>query len=129
MADKDTIIIDDEASERKLVIFGKDLSAVPCWRNSWLYGISGGLGSGLVYFLFTSKIRAATNVGFTSIMAITGAYWCVCRYQYEKQARELEKLREYIEKRVLIEGTEMEKLYEADAAKDIDVATVSNIIK
>jgi hypothetical protein len=53
----------------------------------------------------------------------------VCRYQYEKQVEELQKLKEYVEKRVLIEGTEMEKLYEAEVGKQVEVATVSNTLK
>lgn len=36
----------DEDS-RSLYIFGKDVSEMPCFRNSFLYGIGGGMGTGI----------------------------------------------------------------------------------
>ncbi|XP_054263542.1 cytochrome c oxidase assembly protein COX20, mitochondrial [Macrosteles quadrilineatus] len=120
---------ENDETDNRIMLFGRDVSTIPCFRNSWLYGISSGIGSGLLYFLFTSKPKVATHFGFTSTMIVTGAYWVICRYQYEKQVEELKKIKDYVEKRVLIEGTEMEKLYESEAAKDIEIANVSNIMK
>ena len=37
--------IDEE--RRHLHIFGRDVSEIPCFRNSFLYGIGGGFGSAL----------------------------------------------------------------------------------
>lgn len=41
----------------------------------------------------------------------------VCRYNHYRKNIELEQMREYLAKRVLIEGTEMEKLYEAQVVE------------
>ena len=37
--------IDEE--RKHLYVFGRDVSEIPCFRNSFLYGISGGFGLGL----------------------------------------------------------------------------------
>lgn len=37
--------IDEE--RKHLVIFGRDVSEIPCFRNSFLYGIGSGIGTGL----------------------------------------------------------------------------------
>lgn len=43
--DKDWDAIDEE--RKHLYILGRDVSEIPCFRNSFLYGISGGFGMGL----------------------------------------------------------------------------------
>lgn len=63
--------------QKKVTLFGRDLSEIPCFRNSWLYGISGGIGVGLLYFLFTSKTRMASHVAVGSVCTITMSYWLV----------------------------------------------------
>nr|CAD7202231.1 unnamed protein product [Timema douglasi] len=52
---------EEEETKRKLILFGRDVSEIPCFRNSYLYGISSGIGMGLTYFMFTSKVRMATH--------------------------------------------------------------------
>lgn len=39
----------------QFVIFGRDVSKIPCFRNSFLTGIYGGVGCGIASFLATSK--------------------------------------------------------------------------
>lgn len=43
--DKDWDQIDEE--RKHLLLFGRDVSEIPCFRNSFLYGIGGGVGTGL----------------------------------------------------------------------------------
>lgn len=43
--DKDWDRIDEE--RKHLNLFGRDVSEIPCFRNSFLYGIGGGVGMGL----------------------------------------------------------------------------------
>jgi hypothetical protein len=48
-----------------------------------LNGIGGGIGTGLAYFLFTSKVKKACNIGVLSFGGITLSYWqvyemCIC---------------------------------------------------
>uniref|UniRef100_A0A1B6MAQ3 Cytochrome c oxidase assembly protein COX20, mitochondrial n=1 Tax=Graphocephala atropunctata TaxID=36148 RepID=A0A1B6MAQ3_9HEMI len=105
-----------EEEGKKLILFGQDFSKIPCFRSSWLYGVSGGIGSSLLYFLFTSKPKIACHVGFSAMIGITMSYWVVCRYEWSRRTLELQKMQEYVEKRVLMDGTEMEKLYDAEVA-------------
>lgn len=47
----------------------------------------------------------------------------ICRYDLHRRATELQRLKDYVEKKALIEGTEMEKVVE------VEVANVSNVMK
>ena len=61
--------------KKPVIIFNRDISAIPCLRSSFLYGIGSGFASGLTYFLFTSNTRRATHVGYASFVIITMSYW------------------------------------------------------
>lgn len=41
----------------------------------------------------------------------------ICRYDLHRKASELQRLKDYVEKKALIEGTEMEKVVEVEVAK------------
>ena len=41
--------------EQGLKIFGTDVSKIPCFKQSFMLGIGGGAGAGIVYNLATSK--------------------------------------------------------------------------
>lgn len=62
-----------------LILFGRDVSAIPCFRESFLYGIGSGVVIGLGAFMSTSKPRLATHVGVSSYIMITLSFWCYCR--------------------------------------------------
>lgn len=91
---------------QELIIFGRDVSKVPCFRSSFLYGITGGLALGLVHFLFTSKSLKAVNFSVYSFSLITIGYWVQCRYYYATTKFEMLKLKEIMRKRALTEGSE-----------------------
>ena len=57
--------------------FGKELSEIPCFRNTFLYGILTGIGSGLGFFLFTSRTKRSCDVGVGSFVVTSLAYWYV----------------------------------------------------
>lgn len=61
-------------------LFGRDISQIPCFRNSFLYGIGGGIGIGLLTFLGTSRTTFSTHVGFGTFFCGTIAYWSWCRW-------------------------------------------------
>lgn len=105
---------EDTSNRRRLIIFGRDVSEIPCFRNSFLYGISGGFIGGMAYFLYTSKIKHACHTAMSSFSIITLSYWFYCRYEYSKKKLELDRMKAYLQKRVLREGTEMEKVNEAE---------------
>lgn len=57
------------------MFLGKDIKKIPCFRNSYLYGIIGGFTMGLGYFMFTSRTLRATHFGFGSFVVISSGYW------------------------------------------------------
>lgn len=71
-----------------------------------MYGIFGGIGCGLLFFLFTSRVKAATDFGVASFAVITLSYWTHCRYNYSKMRLEMERVKEFLKERALLEGTE-----------------------
>lgn len=90
-------------------IFGHDLANMPCFRQTFLYSISSGIGSGLLYFMLTSKAKRATHVAFGTYTVVTLGYWTYCRYNYSVQKFEMGQLQMALQKQVLYEGTELEK--------------------
>lgn len=57
------------------MFLGKDVKKIPCFRNSYLYGIIGGLSMGIGSFMFTSRTLKSTHIGFGSFVVISSAYW------------------------------------------------------
>lgn len=89
----------------KLVVFGTDVGSIPCFRNSFLYGISGGIGAGIVHFAVSSRIQKATRFGFWSYMGITLVYWCQCRYDYTMTKFQYQQLQFAMKENARREGT------------------------
>jgi cytochrome c oxidase assembly protein subunit 20 len=98
-------MVDELNSKQQLRI--EHLLRTPCYRSSLLFGIGGGIGSGLLFFLFTSKIRLASHVGVVSYAGISVAAWSYCRYQMAEADRKQREYRVAIQQKLLIEGTEL----------------------
>ncbi|XP_060528927.1 cytochrome c oxidase assembly protein COX20, mitochondrial [Cylas formicarius] len=96
----------DIGEENGLILFGRDLSKIPCFRDSFLYGIGGGLAFGLVHFICTSKSVKSLNYSVYSMCMITMGYWIQCRYEYSKSKSEAMRMRELIERGSMFEGSE-----------------------
>jgi len=96
---------DEELLKRELVVFGKDLGSIPCFRNSFLYGITGGFGTGILTFALSSKVPTATKVGFYSYVGITLLYWIHCRYHYSLTKFKYTQLQYALKESVMKEGT------------------------
>lgn len=106
MAENETSSTDDF---RSLNIFGNDVSQIPCFRNSYLYGIVSGVGVGIVTFFGTSRPRRSMHLGFATFFTVTFGYWFSCRYNYSKTNFEMMQLQSALRKHQLYEGTEVEK--------------------
>ncbi|CAD6993938.1 cytochrome c oxidase protein 20 homolog [Ceratitis capitata] len=106
---------EEELPKRELKVFGRDVSQIPCFRNSFLYGIGGGVALGIATFLGTSRTRLSTHVGFGTFFTGTFTYWIVCRYQWSKTRFEYQQLKEAMRKQALHEGTEVERQLLEDA--------------
>ncbi|XP_066260502.1 cytochrome c oxidase assembly protein COX20, mitochondrial [Euwallacea similis] len=96
----------EKPSDAGLILFGRDVSQIPCFRNSFLYGTLGGLGFGLAHFMFTSKVLKSTNYSVYAFSMITIGYWIRCRYQYSKTKFEMMRLQKALEQHIIYEGTE-----------------------
>jgi hypothetical protein len=82
-----------EPIKKKLKIFGLDFSNDPCARNSLMYGIGGGMLSGVLYNVFARKSPYGIAIGVLGV-AMFGSY-IPCKYiQYknEKFKKQLEPL-------------------------------------
>ncbi|KAK3870209.1 hypothetical protein Pcinc_024536 [Petrolisthes cinctipes] len=101
-----THIMEEENSEAKLM--GRKLSEIPCFRNTFLYSISSGLGAGLVHFLATSNVRRSGHVAMASYGCVTLSYWVYCRYNFSQQKFKMAQLQSALQKQAVYEGTDME---------------------
>ncbi|CAH1979815.1 unnamed protein product [Acanthoscelides obtectus] len=101
----------DSAAEKSLFIFGRDISKIPCFRNSLLYGIGGGIAFGLARFMITSQPLRSTNFAVYSFSLVTIAYWIQCRYTYSKKRFEMLKMQELMKANSLLEGTEADSIH------------------
>ncbi|XP_023299268.2 cytochrome c oxidase assembly protein COX20, mitochondrial [Lucilia cuprina] len=99
----------EDEPKKGLTLFGRDISQIPCFRSSFLYGISGGVGIGLLTFLGTSRTTFSTHVGFGTFFCGTIAYWGWCRYQWSVHRFEYAQLEQAMRKQAMYEGTEIEK--------------------
>ncbi|GAB0094387.1 Cytochrome c oxidase assembly protein COX20, mitochondrial [Sergentomyia squamirostris] len=113
---------DDEDSSysdhKSLVIFGRDISQIPCFRSSFLYGISGGIAGGFATFLFTSRTRLSSHVGMATFCFTTLAYWTQCRYNWSKTNFEYKQLKRGMQEHAMYEGTDLAAEIEKQA-KDV----------
>lgn len=70
-----------------MTLFGKDVSKIPCFRESFLNGILGGAVIGIGTFLKTSQPRRSCNNAMGSYVLITLFYWSYCRYEIYRLTR------------------------------------------
>lgn len=117
-------------SPQSLVIFGRDVSQIPCFRNSFLYGIGSGIGGGLLTFLFTSRPSVSLHSCMGIYTVVTLAYWTQCRliavnfemisrwilkllpfsrYNWSKTKFEYSQMKKGMQQHAMYEGTELEK--------------------
>ncbi|ETN60172.1 lethal 87Df [Anopheles darlingi] len=103
----------DPPPDRSFMLFGRDVSTIPCFRNSFLYGISFGMGVGFLAFLKTSRPQLSTHIGFGTFMATTFGYWFPCRYTWSKQKFDMALMQKALQQQAIYEGTEKERELEA----------------
>ncbi|KAG5888298.1 hypothetical protein JTB14_006683 [Gonioctena quinquepunctata] len=96
---------EEDSKEKTLFLFGRDISKIPCFRNSLLYGIGGGLSFGLARFMFTSQSLKSVNFAVYSFSLITMAYWIQCRYNFSKKKFEMLRMQELLQNHAILEGS------------------------
>ncbi|CAG9770260.1 unnamed protein product [Ceutorhynchus assimilis] len=87
------------------MIYGRDVSKIPCFRNSFLYGTLSGLGIGLAHFMFTSRVGKSVNYSVYSFSMFSVSYWIYCRYNFSKTKFEMLRMQETLTEKALKEGT------------------------
>lgn len=90
---------DDTEKSKPLMLFGRDIKKVPCFSQSMLYGIYGGIGFGLLTFLLTSRTKRSIDVAVGSYVCVSLVYWCVCRYDYMQQKNTVRKMQAMLARR------------------------------
>ncbi|CAG9760630.1 unnamed protein product [Ceutorhynchus assimilis] len=96
---------EEQPDDKSLMIYGRDVSKIPCFRNSFLYGTLGGLGFGLAHFMFTSRVAKSVNYSVYSFSMFTVSYWMYCRYNFSKTKFEMLRTQEALRAKALKEGT------------------------
>ncbi|CAH1790664.1 unnamed protein product [Owenia fusiformis] len=108
-------MVDEGAEKRKLMIFGRNVAEIPCFRKAFLTGITSGIASSLVYFVFTSNTKKATKVGLFTFPIVTMATFTVCRYNLAVLRMEHRKLKNAIEHtRQTVKATDVQIQQTAD---------------
>ena len=103
-----------DPDERKGFMFnGHDLSKVPCFKNSFMYGIGSGTLVGVAYNLALS--RNPFKLAFCTYGLVTFGYFGVCRWNYRKSEQEMKKIRHAMKNHAFMEGTEKDEQWAADA--------------
>ncbi|KYN27725.1 PREDICTED: cytochrome c oxidase protein 20 homolog [Trachymyrmex cornetzi] len=99
MSNMDNAIVqnlDEEDESKAVMLFGRDIRKIPCFKRSMLSGIYSGLAAGLGTFMFTSRANLSVNVALGSYMGVTTVYWCYCRYNYTMEKYEMQNLKSII---------------------------------
>ncbi|XP_071532894.1 cytochrome c oxidase assembly protein COX20, mitochondrial [Panulirus ornatus] len=95
--------------EPKTKLLGRDLSQMPCFRQTFLYSISSGLTAGLLFFLLTSNVRRSAHICLGTYGCVTLGYWSYCRYNFSKKKFNMSHLNMGMQKQALHGDTEMEE--------------------
>ncbi|XP_069936483.1 uncharacterized protein l(3)87Df isoform X2 [Cherax quadricarinatus] len=64
-----------EESEKEVMFMNREISKMPCFRETFLYSISSGLAVGLIHFMLTSKVQRSSHLAFGTYGCVTLAYW------------------------------------------------------
>jgi len=100
---------DNDPASREVTLRGRSLSSIPCFRQTYLYGIGSGLAGGLATFMFTSRPRTATHAGFGTFFTVTLSYWFYCRYTWSTSSFQYRQMKHAMKNQVMTEGTAQDK--------------------
>jgi len=99
----DIPIVNENDESKAVMLFGRDIRKIPCFKQSMLSGIYGGIAAGLATFIFTSRAKLSTNVALGSYMGVVVVYWCYCRYNYVMQKYALQDLQNILRQTSTVE--------------------------
>lgn len=102
---------------KAVILFGRDIRKIPCFKNTMLFSTYSGLAAGLATFMFTSRVKFATNVALGSYAAVAIGYWSFCRYTYVKNKYALTELQQMMQQPQRDDGEEVKKFLQDDQEK------------
>ncbi|KAM0729095.1 Cytochrome c oxidase assembly protein COX20, mitochondrial [Formica fusca] len=108
----DTEIIDENDRSKAVMLFGRDISKIPCFKMSMLYGIYGGFATGLATFMFTSRVKLSTNMTLGSYMGISVVYWCFCRYDHVMQKYAMDDIKHLLRQKSISTEEEVNEAFQ-----------------
>ncbi|KAK8398074.1 hypothetical protein O3P69_003770 [Scylla paramamosain] len=104
-----------EEEKREVKLMGRNMSQMPCFRETFLYSVSSGLAAGFLHFMLTSRVQRSAHLAMATYGCVTLGYWSYCRYNYSVQKFNVGQLEAAMQKQALYEGTEMEKQIKRNA--------------
>ncbi|XP_072762462.1 cytochrome c oxidase assembly protein COX20, mitochondrial-like [Anoplolepis gracilipes] len=114
----DTENVDDPS--KAVMLFGRDIRKIPCFKSSMLYGIYSGFATGLATFMFTSRIKLSTNMALGSYMGVSVVYWCYCRYDHVMQKYAVNDIQNMIRNRSASIQKEDNEAFQEQQGKLVD---------
>ena len=76
------------------MVFGRDLTQIPCFRDSALNGIYSGIAAVLITVMATSRPRLAADTGVYTFCIVTLGSFVVCRYKREQTKKMISAVEE-----------------------------------
>ncbi|RNA28860.1 cytochrome c oxidase 20 -like protein [Brachionus plicatilis] len=90
----------------------KKLIEVPCFRSTFLTSIPVGLVLGLFSYLFTNKVKLASNVAMGSYLLVSAGYFANCRLEFNKKVSQNKELGDIMNLIIKYRGTELEEQFQ-----------------
>ena len=109
---------DNVEKSRGIRLMGRDLAEVPCLRSSLLGGLLGGIGLGIVHFMFTSNARRSISIAQFAPVPVALILWGSCRYDNAKKRFEAKQMQSAFQEYQGIRGTELEQQLLSDKPKE-----------
>jgi len=68
-------------------IYTGEFATIPCFRETFMYGIGAGMGTYMVYVFFTNRPIKAMNYMFLAFAGVTVPYFIYCNHMHELRKR------------------------------------------
>lgn len=109
--------VDEDDQSKSVMLFGRDIRKIPCFKNSMLYGIYSGFATGLATFMFTSRIPLSTSMALGSYMGVSLVYWCFCRYDYVMKKYEMNDIQYVLRNKPMFSEQEINRVFPKEEPK------------
>ncbi|KAF2070969.1 hypothetical protein CYY_007719 [Polysphondylium violaceum] len=107
--------------------FGKDVSKIPCFKPSMMYGIGAGISVAFLSTLFSSKgaVKSA-DFGVITFLLVAGGYWPICNYNFNLQNQ---KIKMVMDAQIAELNRKTQLELEKQKGASLDNSSLNNILK